>query len=133
MVGDIKQSIYRFRDAKPELFQQKYEAYKLNPKKGIKIDLNQNFRSRKEVLEDINTLFKVITDDYIGGVVYDELQQLKFGNQNFESIKANQTYGVEILKIDDEIIQDELNVYHQNKGLEPIELSSDEMQSLLNH
>ena len=56
MVGDIKQSIYRFRNANPDLFQEKYNTYK-EQKDGIKIDLLKNFRSRNEVLEDINLIF----------------------------------------------------------------------------
>ena len=53
MVGDIKQSIYRFRNANPYLFKQKYDTYR-NTDQGVKIDLVKNFRSRREVLEDIN-------------------------------------------------------------------------------
>ncbi len=99
MVGDIKQSIYRFRDAKPELFQQKYDLFKAQPTAGIKIDLNQNFRSRKEILEDINTLFYRTMSPRIGGVAYDDLQALAFGNQTYEKQKANQPYGIEILEV----------------------------------
>jgi ATP-dependent helicase/nuclease subunit A len=56
MVGDIKQSIYRFRNANPYLFQSKYDNY-ANNNGGIKIDLTNNFRSRQEVVSDINTIF----------------------------------------------------------------------------
>ncbi|HKL60957.1 MAG TPA: UvrD-helicase domain-containing protein [Acholeplasma sp.] len=128
MVGDIKQSIYRFRDAKPELFQLKYDQFKTNQTKGIKIDLNQNFRSRKEVLDDINSLFKVITDSYIGGVDYDDKQQLKSGNLTFEKIKHNQRYGIELLKINNQEIQDAADAYQMDQNLESPDLSSDEIQ-----
>src|SRR5690606_33737364 len=53
MVGDMKQSIYRFRNANPNIFKEKYELYK-NSDQGLAIDLSKNFRSRKEVLENIN-------------------------------------------------------------------------------
>ena len=66
MVGDIKQSIYRFRNANPDIFKQKYEDYK-NKINGYKIDLVKNFRSRKEVLNNINEIFNLIMDKEIGG------------------------------------------------------------------
>lgn len=108
MVGDIKQSIYRFRDAKPELFQKRYDLYQANPSEGVKIDLNKNFRSRKEILEDINKLFVRTMSPSYGGVTYDGLQQLVFGNMNYEKNKAVQPYGIEILDvIDDETLEQE--------------------------
>ena len=57
MVGDIKQSIYRFRNANPDIFREKYNLYR-DTSKGEKIDLLKNFRSREEVLDDINLLFE---------------------------------------------------------------------------
>ena len=69
MVGDIKQSIYRFRNANPYIFKNKYDNYK-NNNGGIKIDLNKNFRSREEVLNNINDVFRIIMDDEIGGQAY---------------------------------------------------------------
>ena len=52
MVGDVKQSIYRFRNARSDIFTDKYNRYKEH-KGGIAIDLNKNFRSRREVIDDI--------------------------------------------------------------------------------
>ncbi|MDY2746029.1 MAG: UvrD-helicase domain-containing protein, partial [Bacilli bacterium] len=69
MVGDIKQSIYRFRNACSDIFQNKYDRYKKNDD-GCAIDLNSNFRSRKEVLEDINIMFKELMTLNIGGADY---------------------------------------------------------------
>ena len=57
MVGDIKQSIYRFRNANPYIFKNKYDTYRDYPDKGMKIDLLKNFRSRREVLDNINIEF----------------------------------------------------------------------------
>ena len=56
MVGDVKQSIYRFRLARPELFMEKYDTYSLTDAKMQRIDLHKNFRSRNEVL-DFSTIF----------------------------------------------------------------------------
>lgn len=64
MVGDIKQSIYKFRLAEPEIFKQKYELYKKNTEKSIAIDLNKNFRSKKGVIETTNQHFKAIMENY---------------------------------------------------------------------
>ncbi len=72
MVGDVKQSIYRFRHAMPELFQQKYEAYPTEEGgKTRKIMLSQNFRSRKNILDGVNFLFRQIMRKDFGGVAYD--------------------------------------------------------------
>lgn len=83
MVGDIKQSIYRFRNANPYLFKQKYDTYR-DTDRGIKIDLVKNFRSRREVLEDINLLFNQFMDDEIGGANYKDSHQMVFGNMTYE-------------------------------------------------
>lgn len=83
MVGDVKQSIYRFRNANPHIFRQKYNNYQ-NHDGGSKIDLLKNFRSRKEVLEDINTMFRQIMDDEVGGADYVVSHQMIFGNNVYE-------------------------------------------------
>ena len=82
MVGDIKQSIYRFRNTNPDIFKIKYDAYK-EGKNGFKIDLNKNFRSRGEVLDSINQIFNHIMDDNIGNANYIKEHQLIFGNNTF--------------------------------------------------
>jgi len=83
MVGDIKQSIYRFRNANPYIFKNKYDNYKNNID-GFKIDLSKNFRSRREVLDDINRVFYHVMDDFIGGAKYKEEHQMVFGNTAYE-------------------------------------------------
>lgn len=95
MVGDIKQSIYRFRNANPDIFKQKYEDYKNNIN-GYKIDLVKNFRSRKEVLNNINEIFNLIMDKEIGGADYEQTHQMVFGNNTYEENKENQNYDLEI-------------------------------------
>ncbi len=83
MVGDIKQSIYRFRNANPYIFKEKYDAYSQNLG-GMKIDLVKNFRSRKEVLENINLIFNPIMDQEIGSADYLTTHQMVFGNMSYE-------------------------------------------------
>ena len=97
MVGDIKQSIYRFRNANPNIFRNKYNNYeKLNG--GIKIDLLKNFRSRLEVLDDINLIFNLVMDDKIGGAEYRETHQMIFGNTSYiEEGKTEEKHNFEIL------------------------------------
>ena len=72
MVGDVKQSIYKFRLARPELFMEKYHTYTKEESGCQRIDLHKNFRSRREVLEGVNTLFQKIMGQELGGIVYDE-------------------------------------------------------------
>ena len=71
MVGDVKQSIYRFRLARPELFLEKYHAYP-QLETAQRIDLHKNFRSRYEVLNSVNYIFRQIMTENPGGIVYDE-------------------------------------------------------------
>lgn len=97
MVGDIKQSIYRFRNANPSIFMQKYDAYKVH-QGGEKIDLNKNFRSRKEVLDNINEIFSKIMDMEVGNADYEEGHAMVFGNHSYlEEGKTNQNYQMEFL------------------------------------
>ena len=96
MVGDIKQSIYRFRNANPILFKNKYDKYsKLNG--GMKIDLVKNFRSRNEVIENINNIFNLIMDNNIGGAEYHESHNMIFGNTTYiNEGKTQQNYALDI-------------------------------------
>ena len=81
MVGDIKQSIYRFRLARPEIFMEKYDSYLPDDAENEKIELDQNFRSRREVLDCVNALFMRIMRREIGGVAYSQEVSLKLGAQ----------------------------------------------------
>lgn len=72
MVGDVKQSIYRFRLARPEIFMEKYDTYSLDDGKYQRIDLHKNFRSRAVVLNSINFIFEQIMIKHLGGISYDE-------------------------------------------------------------
>jgi len=80
MVGDVKQSIYRFRLAEPMLFLNKYRTFTLEPElSGVKIDLNANFRSRPEVLHATNFIFSQIMGKRVGEIDYDDAAALKPG------------------------------------------------------
>lgn len=80
MVGDVKQSIYRFRLAEPLLFLSKYKRFtESGDGTGRKIDLNKNFRSRADILDSTNFLFKQLMGGKIGEVDYDEQAELKLG------------------------------------------------------
>lgn len=80
MVGDVKQSIYKFRQADPSLFIGKYEAFNQpDDSSGKRIDLSQNFRSRKEVLTTTNYLFKHMMDPEVGEIDYDAAASLYEG------------------------------------------------------
>jgi ATP-dependent exoDNAse (exonuclease V) beta subunit (contains helicase and exonuclease domains) len=98
MVGDIKQSIYRFRNANPYIFKNKYDKYSSDIG-GIKIDLLKNFRSRDEVLKDINAIFNQVMDNDIGGADYLKSHQMLFGNNSYnEEGKTNQNYSCDIFQ-----------------------------------
>ena len=76
MVGDVKQSIYRFRLARPDLFMEKFKTYSTAGGKCLRIDLHKNFRSRKEVLDGVNFLFYQIMGEALGKVEYDDAAAL---------------------------------------------------------
>ena len=102
MVGDIKQSIYRFRNANPYIFQDKYDKYSvLNG--GIKIDLLKNFRSRKETLFNINEIFNLIMDNDIGNADYVLSHNMVYGNTMYdlEDTKVNNSLEIYNYKMDD--------------------------------
>lgn len=88
MVGDIKQSIYRFRNANPLIFKDKYDRYSIN-NGGKKIDLLKNFRSREEVLYNINEIFAPLMTQDIGGINYKESHAMVYGNKAYIEKGAN--------------------------------------------
>ena len=88
MVGDIKQSIYRFRGSNPEIFKEKYSNYSKEIG-GHKIDLIKNFRSRSEVLDNINKIFCLIMDYNLGSAEYLLSHQMVYGNTAYDTEKVN--------------------------------------------
>ena len=95
MVGDIKQSIYRFRNANPNIFKDKYDGFSVSDI-DKKIDLNKNFRSRNEVIDNINTIFNLIMNDSIGGASYIDSHQMIFGNKAYLKDALNHSNDMEI-------------------------------------
>lgn len=85
MVGDVKQSIYRFRNANPNIFRDKYNSYSCH-NGGKKIDLLSNFRSRREVLDDVNKIFRQVMDENLGGADYVVSHQMVFGNLAYDEV-----------------------------------------------
>lgn len=89
MVGDVKQSIYKFRLARPELFLEKYKTYQSEEGECRRIDLSQNFRSRETVLNTVNHVFERLMSEEVGGIPYDSHARLYPGavySENEESI-----------------------------------------------
>ena len=97
MVGDIKQSIYRFRQADPQIFNEKFHRFAQDDKEGQLILLKENFRSSSEVLDATNDVFKHLMDDEVGEISYDGMHQLVFGNTD---IQANPENKAEVLLYD---------------------------------
>lgn len=114
MVGDVKQSIYRFRLARPELFMEKYDTYTLEESSTQRIDLHKNFRSREEVLSCTNDIFYRIMDRDLGNVVYDTEAALYPGAE----YPSSDAFAPEILLTDsnEEILED--TMLHDQKLLE---------------
>ena len=111
MVGDVKQSIYKFRQAMPDLFLSKYSNYSENEAndKGLKIKLFKNFRSRKNVLDFTNIIFENIMGEKIGEIDYTEEEYLNLGADYAES-KEDLISEIDILdmsKEDDDEIQED--------------------------
>lgn len=97
MVGDIKQSIYRFRQADPQIFNEKFHRFAQDGKEGQLILLKKNFRSSSEVLDATNDVFKHLMDEEVGEISYDGMHQLVFGNTD---IQANPENKAEVLLYD---------------------------------
>jgi len=86
MVGDVKQSIYRFRHAEPSLFIDKYKRFKSLESLGQRIDLSSNFRSREHVLSGANYIFRQILDETIGEIDYDTNAELIYANKMYDEV-----------------------------------------------
>lgn len=128
MVGDVKQSIYKFRQAMPDLFLEKYKNYveskeKQEIKNGIKIKLFKNFRSRKNVLDFTNIIFENIMSADLGEIDYTEEEYLNLG-ASYEESKDNLLTEIDILDISDEKIDEETEEDTKQEQIEDIELEA---------
>ena len=99
MVGDSKQSIYRFRQARPELFLEKFHSYTVGTGQQQRIDLHKNFRSRREVLSGANYIFGRIMQEAVGGIAYDA-QAALYPGREFEAPSDENAYVTELLVFD---------------------------------
>ena len=128
MVGDVKQSIYKFRQARPELFLDKYEKYSLKAEQkeneNLKIQLFKNFRSRKNILDITNLVFKNIMSKKIGDIEYNENEYLNYGANYPKPEENNFKYaGKAELHIIDLKENDEISAYKDE-----IEVEEDDEQ-----
>ena len=98
MVGDLKQSIYKFRLARPEIFLEKYHAYPHEDNRcSIRIDLHKNFRSRKQVLDSVNHVFFQIMGEELGKIEYTQEEALYAG---MEYPQGEDDYATELLLLE---------------------------------
>ena len=107
MVGDIKQSIYRFRQADPQIFNEKFHSFAQDNKEGQLILLKENFRSSSEVLDATNDVFKHLMDKEVGEISYDGMHQLIFGNTDLQANPENKAEVLLYDKDDDSDSDDE--------------------------
>lgn len=127
MVGDVKQSIYRFRLAEPNLFLNKYHDFSHErDSKNCRIDLAKNFRSRKEVIDGVNFVFKQIMTTSVGEMEYDQKAELVLGASYPEHDGLEVSGGTVELNLIDRSVQgsdfdDEENSEEQNQSSEDME------------
>jgi len=111
MVGDVKQSIYRFRLAEPGLFMNKYRQYGASTREdgivedrlhrtGQRIDLARNFRSRAEVVHSVNMIFRQLMNEGVAEIAYDERAQLAYGATFPSETLGDEAYTPELMLID---------------------------------
>ena len=124
MVGDVKQSIYRFRQARPELFLEKYNKYKQKNEKeeseNLKIKLFKNFRSRKTILDITNLIFENIMSKEFGDIDYNEQEYLNYG-ANYAEGKEEPKTQIYMLDMQD---GDELEEESEDKFIEKEEIEA---------
>ncbi len=128
MVGDVKQSIYKFRQARPDLFLGKYKTYQTKANKteqdDLKIQLFKNFRSRKEVLDFSNMIFASIMTEELGELNYTIEEYLNLG-ANYEDTNQDLRAEINILNIEEsEEIENEDDEEEQKERVENIELEA---------
>ena len=112
MVGDVKQSIYRFRLACPELFMEKHSSYTKEESPCQRIDLHKNFRSRGEVLETVNYLFYQIMQESLGGITYNDEAALYVGAK-FKETDSAATSEILLMEKEGQLLKDEEGINAQ--------------------
>lgn len=117
MVGDVKQSIYRFRSAEPRLFIEKYIAYETDETVGKKIDLAKNFRSRQHILTGANYIFRQLFDQALGEIDYNQAVELIYGNFSYDDL-TSENKAMELVLIEQEDVGE--NIPSENQNLETL-------------
>ena len=134
MVGDVKQSIYRFRLSRPELFMEKFNTYSLTDGGNRRIDLHKNFRSRQEVLESVNFIFRQIMGADLGGIDYDEAAAL-YPGASFPEGQDSEFVKTEVLLVekDGEILEDsDVDAPENERELEALAIAG-KIRSMVGH
>lgn len=129
MVGDVKQSIYKFRQARPELFIEKYQSYSESDSDYQKIDLHKNFRSRENVVDFVNLIFEHTMGTALGGIVYDTNAALHYG-ANFPETDENVGGDTEIIIVEN-AHSDEFEAYDSDDDKEDTTASVLEARSVV--
>ncbi|WP_373598855.1 helicase-exonuclease AddAB subunit AddA [Paraclostridium bifermentans] len=129
MVGDVKQSIYRFRQAKPEIFLEKYANYDMEEgSKNRKIMLYKNFRSRKEVVDSANYIFENIMSRNIGEIEYNEAERLNLGAQFKECEEENVVVGgpteIHLIQKNAKVEENDENEAEEQEEIDNIQLEA---------
>ena len=118
MVGDVKQSIYKFRQAMPELFLSKYESYskkeEKEPEDDLKIQLFKNFRSKEKVLQFTNSLFENIMGKTLGDIDYNQEEFLNLG-ADYPEIRQNEKIEIHIIDPKTEIEEEKEETYEETE------------------
>ncbi len=123
LVGDVKQSIYGFRNANPKNFNDIQESYNKSDK-GTVINLLDNFRSKKDVLKGVNDTFSQLMIKKVGDIDYNDNHALDYGNKSYDLEEKNQIYGVEFYDYSTENISENNKLSH-NKEIEPYIIAND--------
>jgi len=125
MVGDVKQSIYAFRNAKPDLFTNKYDSLSelenAKEQKQAKIILAQNFRSREEVLDSTNDIFTALMTKNFGGARYEDKEALVYGNGYDDALQQDYITEINIIEKQTEQLDQENN---ELENISDVELES---------
>ena len=132
MVGDVKQSIYKFRQARPDLFLSKYKTYKTknykNEEDDLKIQLFKNFRSRREVLDFSNMIFANIMSEELGELNYTQEEYLNLG-ASYEDTQQDLRTEIDILNIEESLEQEDYSAESSEENEEKERVENIELEA----
>ncbi|WP_174616245.1 helicase-exonuclease AddAB subunit AddA [Virgibacillus ihumii] len=128
MVGDVKQSIYRFRHAEPSLFIDKYKRFAGNDSPAERIDLASNFRSREQVLTGTNYIFRQILDEELGEITYDQDAELIYANNMYDTLPHTEPEP-ELIVIDREAPEEKEDISPEEEDYQDLEKAQLEARS----